>query len=128
MAAASGFVTSIGFLDSKLGMDTSGLLRFNNLGSFAQFSSSSSSCSSATFPYQARTFRKGLKVKKKTRPLSLNPKCQVVDEIGSRASSLSALELLKTSAADRKPLIFFIFYFFYLERGLACRICKLHVR
>ena len=111
MAAASGFVTSIGFLDSKLGMDTSGLLRFNNLGSYAQFASSSAS-SSATFPYQARTLRKGLKVRKKTRPLSLNPKCQVVDEIGSRASSLSALELLKTSAADRKPPILFILYFF----------------
>lgn len=97
MAAASGFVTSIGILDSKLGMDTSGLLHFNNLCSFPQFSSSSL----ATFPCQARNFGKGLKIKRKRRPLSLSPKCQVVDEIGSRASSLSALELLKSSAADR---------------------------
>ncbi|KAL3515440.1 hypothetical protein ACH5RR_022342 [Cinchona calisaya] len=90
-AARCGFVTSIGYQDSKLGMEINGLLHFN------QFSSSSLAC----FPSQARFFRNGLKIKRKIRSISLNPKCQVVDEIGSRASSLSALEILKTSAADR---------------------------
>ncbi|KAL3538742.1 hypothetical protein ACH5RR_002108 [Cinchona calisaya] len=77
------------------------LIKNNNLCRFNQFSSYYSS-SLASFPSQARFFRNGMKIKRKTRSFTLNPKSQfVVDDIGSTSSSLSALELLKTSAADR---------------------------
>ncbi|CAI9104165.1 OLC1v1002790C1 [Oldenlandia corymbosa var. corymbosa] len=100
-AAASGFVNSIALSESKLGVDIAvSLLGFNHFSSSNHLSSSSSSSSSlACFPSRTRFLSNVLKVNRGRK--SLNPRCEAVEGIGSRPSPLSALELLKTSAADR---------------------------
>ncbi|KAK4491177.1 hypothetical protein RD792_001908 [Penstemon davidsonii] len=66
----------------------------------------SSSCSVAYFPVRGRNSGNNLRYNNlmpETRSFRLNPRCEVAPnaEIRSKPSSLSALELLKTSAADR---------------------------
>lgn len=92
-------------------------------GSF-NLSSTSSSPSLDCFRHQLSFFGSRRRIKPLvywTRSHSLSPKCELssnsVVKNGkkeSRTSSLSALELLKTSAADRKPF-FFISLIFYLK-------------
>lgn len=107
MAVASGFANSLAG------------------GSFnSDYLSSTSSLSSSLdcFPHQVRFFGSRRRIKPLvywTRSHSLSPKCEVssnsVVKNGnkeSRTSSLSALGLLKTSAADRKPLFVFFFLLF----------------
>uniref|UniRef100_A0A5B7BC40 Glutamyl-tRNA reductase n=1 Tax=Davidia involucrata TaxID=16924 RepID=A0A5B7BC40_DAVIN len=97
MAAASGFATS--FAELKMKMNHTALLRC--------YASSSSSSSTSCFPSRIQISNKPSKIKTMVskRGLSLNPRCEVVsvrdDKIESKVSSLSALELLKTSAGDR---------------------------
>lgn len=85
-------------------MDAKSLVLHNR--SFLSFNHSSL----AGVHSQARLFRNELRFKLNQGPFSLNPKCELVaskavsgkkEEAGSKSSSLSALEMLKTSAADR---------------------------
>lgn len=87
-------------------MDAKSLVHCNR--NILSFNHSSSACVHS----QARLFRNELRFKLNHRPLSFNSKCRIVassksvsgekEEKGSKSSSLSALEILKTSAADRK--------------------------
>ncbi|CAK9136939.1 unnamed protein product [Ilex paraguariensis] len=100
MAVASGFVSSVAELKTK--MESTSLVHGVT---------SASSSSVACFPSQVRNLCKSSKIKLKVPErgaFGLSIRCEVNsdtlvrnDEIGSKASSLSALQLLKTSAGDR---------------------------
>lgn len=87
-------------------------------------SSTSSSSDSDCFRHQVRFFGSRRRIKPlvyRTRLHSLSPKCEVSSKSvvkngnkESRTSSLSVLELLKTSAADRKPLVFVLSFSYLL--------------
>lgn len=86
-------------------MDSKSLVHSNR--NFLSFNHSSLDCVHS----RAQLFRNELKFKLIQGPLSLNSKCKMVaskavssekEEMGSKSSSLSALEILKTSAVDRK--------------------------
>ncbi|KAL3843812.1 hypothetical protein ACJIZ3_001215 [Penstemon smallii] len=105
MAAANGFVTSLSANNYCSNTNSANNLKMdfccNALGI-----RNSSSCSVAYFPVRGRNSCNNLRYKylmPETRSFRLNPRCEVVPnaEIRSKPSSLSALELLKTSAADR---------------------------
>ncbi|KAL8554844.1 hypothetical protein ACS0TY_002865 [Phlomoides rotata] len=92
MAAASGFATSP---NSQI-----------NCSSNAHRIRNSSYCSAACFPQRTRFFGDNVRysvVVPETKSFRLFPRCEVASnaEIESKSSSLSALEILKTSAADR---------------------------
>ncbi|KAG8368560.1 hypothetical protein BUALT_Bualt15G0058200 [Buddleja alternifolia] len=101
MAAARGFSTSLSvgncdiYTDRKLRTDSSiNALRIRN----------SSYRSVACFPPRTQFFRSNLRYKVLTpEPRRLNPRCEDNRnaEMKSNLSSISALEMLKTSAADR---------------------------
>ncbi|KAI3445830.1 hypothetical protein Pfo_002495 [Paulownia fortunei] len=103
MAAASGFATSLSSTNCNIDSETklkidfcSNALRIRN----------SSYCSVACLPLRTRIFGNNLRYKAvmpERQSFRLNPRCEVAPnvEIQSKPSSLSALELLKTSAADR---------------------------
>lgn len=91
-------------------MDASSIVHCSNFLSFNRSTSSSLAC----FPGQAGFVRNELKIKLKKGSCLLNPKCEIVaskavsgeqEGMGSKSSSLSALEILKTSAADRKSFL-----------------------
>ncbi|KAL6498889.1 Glutamyl-tRNA reductase 1, chloroplastic [Orobanche hederae] len=102
MAAVSGLMYSISFTSCN-----SDKFRIDYRSS-ATIRDRNSSCSSVVyFPprtgFSCNNLRYNV-VTPGTRPFRLNPRCEVasnLEEIQSKSSSLSALELLKSSAADR---------------------------
>lgn len=102
MAAASGFATSLSSTNSNIHSETQLKVDLCSNGLRAR---NPSYCSVACFP--PRNSRNNLRRKAaipERKLFGLNPRCEVASdaEIRSKTSSLSALELLKTSAADRK--------------------------
>ncbi|KAL7119222.1 hypothetical protein ACP275_02G050500 [Erythranthe tilingii] len=104
MAAASGFATYLSSASSVVHSDAKSRVDFSGN---ALRSRNSSYCSVARFPPANRSSCNSLRYKvlmPGTHSIRLNPRCEVAPnaaEIRSKPSSLSALELLKTSAADR---------------------------
>lgn len=114
MAASSGFATSTIAQLKKMDIihSTPPLIHSNS----SSFSSSSSSSSYLPF----RIVQKPLRIKPMVvdrGSLCLNPRCEVAsvrgNEIRSKESSLSALELLKTSAGDSESHQFTCFFYFF---------------
>lgn len=111
MAASSGFATSTIAQLKKMDIihSTPPLIHSN---------SSSFSSSSCYLPF--RIVQKPLRIKPmvvERGSLCLNPRCEVAsvrgNEIRSKESSLSALELLKTSAGDSESHQFTCFFYFF---------------
>ncbi|KAL0365246.1 UNVERIFIED_CONTAM: Glutamyl-tRNA reductase 1, chloroplastic [Sesamum angustifolium] len=103
MAAASGFATSLSSTNCTAHSETKSRLEFR---SSSLRICGSSNCSVACFPPRTRIFCNNSRYKAVipvTKYFRLNPRCEVAPnaEIPPKSSSLTALELLKTSAADR---------------------------
>lgn len=103
MAAATGFAVSISSANCNVYSDTR--LRIDDCIN-AQRVSNPSTSSMACFPPRTRGVFNNLRYKvpvPETRSFGLCPRCELASESGFPSkSSLSALEFLKTSAADRK--------------------------
>ncbi|KAK4438062.1 Glutamyl-tRNA reductase 1, chloroplastic [Sesamum alatum] len=103
MAAASGFASSLSSTNCSIHSESKLKFDFRSNGLSVR---GSSNCSVACFPPRTRFFCDNSRYKAVipvTKSFRLNPRCEVAPnaEIQPKSSSLTALELLKTSAADR---------------------------